>query len=74
MPVDFHKPKNINRINYFINIRAKIYNSISKYYYMSAIRIYYIYVGYIYFFYLLIYGQIIYNILELRLFLYLKIL
>lgn len=44
---------------------------------MSAIRIYYVYVGYIifiYFYYLKKYGQIICNILELRLFLYLSFL
>lgn len=41
------------------------------YYYMSAIRVYYVFVGYI--FSLFICGQIICNIFELRLFLYLTV-
>ena len=67
------EPRVLIELFKFINIRTKMYNGVYFiYYYMSAIRIYYMYAGYIYFFYLLIYGQIICNIFELRLFLYLK--
>lgn len=61
----------IDLILWFINIRAKRYNSVFLYYYMSAIRVYYVCVGYILYFYSFIYGQNICNIFELRLFFYL---
>ena len=44
------------------------------YYYMSAIRVFYMYVGYIFILFLFVYGQNICTVFELRLFLYLEFL